>query len=145
MQLHNLKRKTPNKTSVQVGRGGTRGKTSGKGTKGQNARSGRKKRPEIRDVIKRLPKLRGRGISSLKSLQKYNLPVNLGDIEKVFQAGEIVSPETLASMGLINISSAKTVVKILGGGEISKKLTFKMCKVSASAREKIVSAGGVIE
>lgn len=69
MQFHSLKRKTPNKKSKQVGRGGTRGKTSGRGTKGQNARAGRKKRPELRDFIKRVPKLRGRGKSSLKSLQ----------------------------------------------------------------------------
>lgn len=67
MQLHLLKRKTPNKKSKQVGRGGTRGKTSGRGTKGQNARAGRKKRPELRDFIKRVPKLRGRGKNSLKS------------------------------------------------------------------------------
>lgn len=69
MQLHNLKRKTPNKKSKQVGRGGKRGKTSGKGTKGQNARAGRKKRPELRDFIKRFPKMRGRGKNSLKSIQ----------------------------------------------------------------------------
>jgi ribosomal protein L15 len=69
MQFHSLKRKTPNKKSRQVGRGGTRGKTSGRGTKGQNARAGRKKRPELRDFIKRIPKLRGRGKSSLKSRQ----------------------------------------------------------------------------
>lgn len=67
MQFHTLKRKNPNKKSKQVGRGGTRGKTSGRGTKGQNARAGRKKRPELRDFIKRVPKLRGRGKSSLKS------------------------------------------------------------------------------
>jgi len=69
MQFHNLKRKTPNKKSRQVGRGGTRGKTAGRGTKGQNARAGRKKRPEMRDIIKRFPKLRGRGVNSLKSIQ----------------------------------------------------------------------------
>ncbi len=69
MQFHSLKRKTPNKRSKQVGRGGTRGKTSGRGTKGQNARAGRKKRPELRDFIKRVPKLRGRGKSPLKSRQ----------------------------------------------------------------------------
>lgn len=67
MQFHTLKRKTPNKKGRQVGRGGTRGKTAGRGTKGQNARAGRKKRPELRDVIKRVPKLRGRGKSGLKS------------------------------------------------------------------------------
>ena len=70
MQFHTLKRKTKNKKSRRVGRGGTRGKTSGRGTKGQNARSGRKKRPEMRDIIKKVPKLRGRGVSSLKSFQK---------------------------------------------------------------------------
>lgn len=70
MQFHSLKRKTPNTRSKQVGRGGTRGKTSGRGTKGQNARAGRKKRPELRDFIKRVPKLRGRGKNSNKSIQK---------------------------------------------------------------------------
>jgi large subunit ribosomal protein L15 len=70
MQFHNLKRKTKNKKARQHGRGGKRGKTAGRGTKGQNARAGRKKRPELRDTIKRLPKLRGRGVSSLKSLKK---------------------------------------------------------------------------
>lgn len=69
MQFHTLKRKTPNYKSQQVGRGGTRGKTSGRGTKGQNARAGHKNRPELRDTIKRVPKLRGRGKSSLKSRQ----------------------------------------------------------------------------
>ncbi|MEK7227594.1 MAG: hypothetical protein AAB641_01750 [Patescibacteria group bacterium] len=69
MQFHTLKSKTGRKYPKQVGRGGSRGKTSGRGTKGQNARAGRKKRPELRDFIKRVPKLRGRGKSSLKSFQ----------------------------------------------------------------------------
>ncbi|PIP55754.1 MAG: hypothetical protein CO183_01875 [Candidatus Zambryskibacteria bacterium CG_4_9_14_3_um_filter_42_9] len=69
MQFHNLRAKTKRKRAQQKGRGGTRGKTAGRGTKGQNARAGRKKRPELRDVIKRMPKLRGRGKSSLKSFQ----------------------------------------------------------------------------
>jgi large subunit ribosomal protein L15 len=69
MQFHILKRKTPNKKHKTVGRGGTRGKTSGRGTKGQNARAGHKKRPELRDFIKRVPKLRGRGKNSNKSFQ----------------------------------------------------------------------------
>lgn len=67
MQFHNLQSKTKRIRKRQVGRGGRRGKTSGRGTKGQNARAGRKKRPEIRDIIKRIPKLRGRGKSALKS------------------------------------------------------------------------------
>ena len=69
MQFHTLRAKTKRKYARQVGRGGTRGKTAGRGTKGQNARAGRKKRPEWRDIIKRIPKLRGRGKSSLKSRQ----------------------------------------------------------------------------
>ena len=69
MQFHNLTAKTKRKYARQVGRGGTRGKTAGRGTKGQNARAGRKKRPEMRDIIKRIPKLRGRGKSSLKSFK----------------------------------------------------------------------------
>ncbi len=69
MQFHNLIAKTKRKYARQVGRGGTRGKTAGRGTKGQNARAGRKKRPELRDIIKRIPKLRGRGKSSLKSFK----------------------------------------------------------------------------
>ena len=70
MQFHNLKSKTKRKSKRQVGRGGKRGKTSGRGTKGQNARAGHKKRPELRDFIKRIPKLRGRGKSSFKSFKK---------------------------------------------------------------------------
>lgn len=69
MQWNTLKPKTKRKKPKSVGRGGKRGKTSGRGTKGQNARAGRKKRPEIRDFIKRFPKLRGRGKNSLKSFQ----------------------------------------------------------------------------
>lgn len=82
MQFHNLRSKTKRKYSRQVGRGGTRGKTAGRGTKGQNARAGHKKRPEMRDIIKRIPKLRGRGRSSLKSLN----PVAKGTELKVLLA-----------------------------------------------------------
>ena len=77
MQFHNLQGKTRRRKSRQVGRGGKRGKTAGRGTKGQNARAGRKKRPELRDTIKHIPKLRGRGRSSLKSLKKKLAGANL--------------------------------------------------------------------
>lgn len=145
MQHHTLKRRTPNKRKVQVGRGGTRGKTSGKGTKGQNARSGRKKRPEMRDIIKRLPKLRGRGISSLKSIQGTTVAVNLVEIEKAFKAGEIVSPKTLTDKNIVEKKSGMYPrVKILGNGELTLKLTFSACDVSESAKKKIIDLGGVI-
>jgi ribosomal protein L15 len=69
MQLNNLIPKTKNKKTMIVGRGGKRGKTSGRGGKGQTARAGNKRRPEIRDFIKRIPKLRGRGKQGLRSIQ----------------------------------------------------------------------------
>lgn len=69
MQFHTLQARTKRKHARRVGRGGKRGKTSGRGTKGQNARAGRKKRPELREIIKHVPKLRGRGKSSLKSFR----------------------------------------------------------------------------
>ena len=101
MQTHNLKRKHPNKKTRQVGRGGTRGKTAGRGTKGQNARAGHKKRPEIRDFIKRVPKLRGRGKNINTSIELKPAPVNLGDLNKVFKDGDTVSPAILVKKGLV--------------------------------------------
>ena len=83
MELHTLKRKNPNKKARQVGRGGTRGKTSGRGGKGQTARAGNKRRPELRDIIKKLPKLRG---YRTRSFEKKNAHVNLGALE-IFDNG----------------------------------------------------------
>jgi len=144
MQINNLQRRTKNKRSVQVGRGGTRGKTSGKGTKGQNSRAGRKKRPEMRDIIKRLPKLRGRGVNSHKSIQDKAVALNLSALEHF--SGTVVTPTTLVDAGILAKSSGKFPrVKILSGGEISKKLAFRGCEVSAPAKEKIVDAGGSVE
>lgn len=146
MQLHNLKKNTNNKESRQVGRGGKRGKTSGRGTKGQNARSGRKKRPELRDVIKRIPKLRGRGKNSLKSIAQKLVPVNIGDLNTSFEKGAEVTLATLLEKGLTRTSSGKTLgVKILGKGEITKAVTIKGLKVSESAKAAIEKAGGKVE
>jgi large subunit ribosomal protein L15 len=143
MQIHNLKRKNKNKRSVAVGRGGTRGKTSGRGTKGQNARAGRKKRPEMRDVIKRLPKNRG---YFFKSLNSKAFPVNLSRIEALFSAGDTVSPKTLEQKGIIkSFSGELPKVKILATGEITKKVIISSCDVSASAKTKIESVGGSVK
>jgi large subunit ribosomal protein L15 len=142
MQSHNLKRKTPNKGTRQVGRGGKRGKTSGRGTKGQLARAGHKVRPEIRDVIKRLPKLRG---YAFKSIDWKPETVNLTKLDKAFKGGDVVSPVSLAKAGLVRqVGGLMPRVKILSDGEITKKLTIKDCSVSAKAKEKIEAAGGKI-
>ena len=102
MQIHQIKSKFKRKRSIKVGRGGKRGKTSGRGTKGQNSRTGRKIRPEIRDVIKRMPKLRGHGKNRAESVNdsvvKPNV-LNLVDLEKAFSSGDVISPKTLSEKG----------------------------------------------
>lgn len=142
MQTHNLARRTKNYKAPAVGRGGKRGKTSGRGTKGQNARAGRKKRPEMRDFIKRLPKLRGYAFASI---QDKAFPVNLRAIEKAYSAGEKVNPATLISKGVVEFRGGrKPIVKILSVGEMTKKVIVSGCKVSATAKAKIEKAGGTV-
>lgn len=146
MQSHNLKRKTKNKKHRQMGRGGTRGKTSGRGTKGQNARAGHKKRPEIRDFIKRIPKLRGRGKNLNTSIESKPFVVNLGLLNKACKNGDTVSPETLVKHNVLSLVKGKLpVVKILAKGDFDKKLTFENCMVSQSAKVAIEKAGGTIK
>lgn len=143
MQIHELKRKTENKKSILVGRGGKRGKTSGRGGKGQTARAGHKVRPEMRDLIKKMPKLRG---YAFKSFQADYAIVNVGDLDKAFSNGEIVSPKSLVEKGVFKIKLGKNpVVKILAGGDISKKITVVDCKFSKEAKAKIEKSGGEIK
>lgn len=143
MQIHNLKRKTPLKKTASVGRGGKRGKTSGRGTKGQKARSGRKIRPELRDLIKKLPKLRG---YDFKSIQQKPHPINLDVLEKVFENGDIVNPKTLIEKGVLSTDKGNLPkVKILSNGELTKKLNITDCKFSEGAKVKIEKAGGTIK
>lgn len=144
MQIHSIQRKTKNRKVGLVGRGGKRGKTSGRGTKGQKARAGHKIRPEIRDFIKTLPKLRGRGKNSFQSFQVPNAPVNLHALD-VFAVGETVSPKTLVEKNIVSKTGGKyPKVKILGTGEISKSVTIEGCSVSKEARAKIEKAGGKV-
>ncbi|KKT75359.1 MAG: 50S ribosomal protein L15 [Parcubacteria group bacterium GW2011_GWB1_44_7] len=143
MQFHNLKRTHPNKRSVAIGRGGRRGKTSGRGGKGQTARAGHKVRPEIRDLIKKLPKLRGRGKNINRSFEKRPAVFNINVLEKNFIEGETVSPKTLVAKNLLQtISGQLPKVKILGNGQLSKKLIIENCLISQNARTIIEKAGG---
>src|SRR3989344_8756939 len=98
MQIHQVKREHPLKKARQVGRGGKRGKTAGRGTKGQLARAGRKLRPELRDIIKKLPKLRGYRFAGVPAPLTV---VNLGTINKYFETGAIISPATLLEKTLV--------------------------------------------
>lgn len=143
MQINQLKPKTRNKKAKYIGRGGKRGTYSGRGIKGQKARAGRKLRPEIRDMIKKLPKKRG---YRFKAFQIKPAVVNLELLEKNFSGQDQVTPEILAGKGLIRLTGGKMPeVKILGGGEISKKLEISGCLFSASAKEKIEKAGGTVK
>lgn len=146
MQLHTLVPRTTTKKVMIVGRGGKRGKTSGRGGKGQTARAGNKKRPELRDFIKRIPKLRGRGKSSHKSIETKPVVINLQAIEKLFKAGDVVSEKTLIEKkGITTYEGNIPHVKILAQGEITKKLTFEGVKVSNEAKAKIEKAGGTVK
>lgn len=141
MQLHNLKRSATSKTKKRVGRGGKRGKTSGRGTKGQKARSGHRIRPEARDIIKKIPKRRGHGKHRAESVNNSRiLPVivNFSLIEKHYAAGDTVSPATLVEKRLIRKRVGKLPkVKILGGGELTKKLTFEGVMMSGKAEKRV--------
>ncbi len=148
MQLHELKPTAPRKEGKRIGRGGKRGKTSGRGGKGQTARAGTSGRPEMRDFIKKLPKLRGHGVNRSRTVNSERVRpavINLAKIDAAFAAGDTVSPKTLVAAKLIE-TVAKRVpkVKILATGEVTKKLIVEGCELSEAAKTKIESAGGTV-
>lgn len=149
MQTNNLKRKTENKKRKLIGRGGKRGKTSGRGTKGQWAHGSHGVRPEMRDTIKKFPKLRGHGKNRADSVDGSKLPsvaVNLEILEANFKDGEIVSVDTLLEKGLVKKAGGqKPVVKILARGEIKKKVKIVGLKISDTAKVAVEKAGGSVK
>lgn len=134
MQLHELKKVYKDKARRRIGRGGKRGTYSGKGMKGQKSRAGHKIRPAIRDFIIRLPKRRG---FKFRSIQLKPAVINLHVLERHFKSGDVVSPQILSQKGLIKrIKGILPEVKILGDGELKKKLIFRNCVFSKSAKIK---------
>lgn len=148
MQLHELKPTTVRKTAKRIGRGGKRGKTSGRGGKGQTARAGNSMRPEMRDFIKKLPKLRGHGVNRAATVNEERVrafAVNVSALETAFKSGDTVSPKTLVAAGVVETVRKKAPkVKILATGELTKALTIEGCEVSATAKAKIEKAGGKV-
>jgi large subunit ribosomal protein L15 len=150
--LHSLKpAKGSRKPRKRVGRGnGSRGTTAGRGTKGYGARSGAKDRARFEGgqnpIHMRMRKLRGPHMKKsmpFEPFRTHTQPVNVRDLDARFDAGAEVTPETLRAAGL---ATRKDVpVKVLGQGELSKQLTVRAHAFSASAREKIQSAGGAVE
>tara|TARA_B110000438_G_scaffold303627_1_gene366060 strand:- start:1432 stop:1914 length:483 start_codon:yes stop_codon:yes gene_type:complete len=142
MRLHNLPKSGGFKKRKRIGRGegGGRGKTSGRGHKGQRSRSGFSQRPGFESghipLYRKLPK---RGFSNFQFRVDFDV-VNLGDLDRL--EVDIVDRATLIEAGLLRSSSK--LFKILGTGEISRKVTISAHKFSASAKTKIEAAGGEV-
>ncbi|MDD5547436.1 MAG: uL15 family ribosomal protein [Candidatus Pacebacteria bacterium] len=138
MQLNQLKLKNKRKKGRRVGRGGCKGKTCGRGTKGQKARAGHRIRPAERDFLIRIPKKRG---YRNKSLEAKNIVINVGELEKLVSE-KTITKQILAK--ILNIDPSVNI-KILGGGEVKKAFEIEGITVSKSAKEKIEKAKGVIK
>lgn len=136
---------TKSRKRVGRGHGSGTGKTAGRGTKGQGARSGGGKGPYFEGgqlpLVRRLPFARGVGFSNIWRIEF--VPVNLGRLNQYFEANDEVSLETLVNAGIVK-KSAKALA-ILADGELEKPLTIKAHRVSKAARAKIEAAGGSFE
>jgi large subunit ribosomal protein L15 len=151
--LHSLKpAKGSRKARKRVGRGngGAGGTTAGHGTKGYGARSGAKDRPRFEGgqnpIHMRMRKLRGPHMKKSMPFEPFRTqtqPVNLRDLEARFDAGAEVTPETLRAAGLA--TRRDVPVKVLAQGELTKNLTVHAHAFSAKARERIESAGGIVQ
>ena len=131
------------KRPVGRGAGSGHGGTSGRGHDGQNSRSGGGVRLGFEGgQMPLFRRIANRGFSNYPFKKQYSV-LNLKTIDGRFEDGETVNAETLRQKGLLKKKNA--LVKILGEGEITKKLTFAVHKVSASAQKKIEAAGGKIE
>jgi large subunit ribosomal protein L15 len=152
LNLHSLKPAQPRKAPKRIGRGlgSGKGRYSGRGIKGQKSRAGsHAMRAGFEGgqmpIYMRIGKLRGstsKDAMPVGPFRTYTHPINLRDLDR-FDAGDVVTPEALVEKGLIK--NTKTDIKLLGNGDVSKKLTIRVHAISASAREKIEAAGGTIE
>jgi large subunit ribosomal protein L15 len=146
MQLHDLSPapgSTKKRKRVGRGNGSGHGSTAGRGDKGQNSRAGGGKGPGFEGgqnpLAMRLPKLPG---FTNRWRTEYDV-VNVARLEGLYADGEIVDGASLKAKGVIK--SADAAVKVLGDGEITRKLTIRVQKVSASAKIKIEAVGGTVE
>ena len=142
MKLNELEASTKARKRIGCGPGSGNGKTSGKGHKGQNARSGGGVRPGFEGgqlpLYRRIPK---RGFKNAKFRTVY-ATINVEDLN-VFEDGTVVTPALLKDTGLLK--KQLDGVKVLGNGKLEKKITIQASKFSASALEKIKEAGSKAE
>src|SRR2546423_12115620 len=152
LNLSNLSPAQAREDRKRVGRGmgSGKGRYSGRGIKGQESRSGSQKvgagfEGGQTNIYMRIGKLRGATSKDAMPIGPFRTstqPVNLRDLDR-FDAGDEVTPETLVEKRVIK--NTRTDVKLLGVGEVTKKLTVRVHAISASAREKIEGAGGTVE
>jgi large subunit ribosomal protein L15 len=152
LSLSSLKPAQPRKSAKRVGRGlgSGKGRYSGRGLKGQKSRAGsHKMRAGFEGgqmpAYMRLPKERGstsKDAMPIGPFRTFTQPVNVRDLEARFEAGDVITPETLKERGLI--SNTRIDVKILGQGDLTKKLSISAHRFSATAREKIEAVGGTV-
>lgn len=132
---------------VGRGHGSGRGKTAGRGTKGQKARTGGKVHRAFNGgqtrLSKRLPFLRGLGNGNVAFRDDYTI-LNISDLSE-FDANTEIQPEGLVAAGYITKAQGNGLIKILGNGELDRPLTIHAHKFSAGARQKIEAAGGKVE
>ena len=135
------------KRRVGRGHGSGRGKTAGRGAKGQKARTGGNIHRAFEGgqtrLVKRLPFMRGLGNSNTLFRKNYAI-INLTDLAQ-FEAATQVTPERLVEQKLITPAQGRGLVKVLGNGEVDRALSVRAHKFSASARAKIEAAGGTVE
>lgn len=151
MQLHQLKPKHKRKRKKRIGRGGKRGTYSGRGMKGQKSRAGAKIKSTFLEQVLKFPKRRGAGGRRKKAEAKRRFRsirpkpeiINIDQLQKKFKDGDLITPGRLLKEGLID--TIKKGVKILGEGELKKKLVIEGCLLSKSAKEKIEKAKGEIK
>lgn len=145
MQINTLKLKTSKKKRKTIGRGGKKGTYSGKGNKGQKARSGAKVDPLFEGgrstLIDHMKKKKG-----FKSIMAKKVLVKIEQLEENFKDGAVIDKKSLLEAGLIRKSQLHSKIKVLDKGDLKKKITItKEIDLSVSAKEKIEKAGGKIE
>src|ERR1051325_3075691 len=152
LNLSNLAPAQPREDRKRIGRGpgSGKGRYAGRGIKGQKSRAGsHKMRAGFEGgqmpIYMRIGKVRGstsKDAMPVGPFRTSTVPVNLRDLGR-FEAGDEVTPESLVEKGILK--NTKIDVKLLGTGEISKKLTIRVHAISAAAREKVEAAGGTVE
>jgi len=138
MQLHQLRPVHKLRKKKRIGRGGKRGTYSGRGQKGQKSRAGAKIRPADRDLIMRIPKLRGVKNQSIKAKP---LILNVDELEKIDK--DLINKDFFLKAGLIKRHSDR--VKVLGRGDLKKAFQIEGLEISGTAKKKIEKAGGKVK